>query len=244
MGESYRYLKFRKVNEHLIESLVNRTIFFSSPNKLNDPFDCRIVLDGAFKRATRSTTGRHLQLYEKLLKHRNKLKILQDTLQDVGICSFSIDIDSIISNHILWSHYAEKHRGVCLIYSFDDDFIRDENNGIIGRSQVTYGDDKLTNWLIGFKDKTRCFPEEFTKIYWTVKSHVWEYEKEVRLVRNATGVLTIPSGSIEQICFGLDTPPEQIALIQKLAADYAGCRSFARMVPEDSDFGMRLEKME
>jgi hypothetical protein len=49
--ESFVLYRFRKIEKHLIESLVSQTLYFAKPEQLNDPFDCQIDLKGALKRA-------------------------------------------------------------------------------------------------------------------------------------------------------------------------------------------------
>ena len=49
-NEDFLCFKFRAINKHLIESLVNPSLYFARPDTLNDPFDCRLDLRGTFKR--------------------------------------------------------------------------------------------------------------------------------------------------------------------------------------------------
>ncbi len=37
-----KLFKFRSINKNFIDSLVMGTIYFSTPKRLNDPFDCKI----------------------------------------------------------------------------------------------------------------------------------------------------------------------------------------------------------
>jgi hypothetical protein len=44
-------------------------------------------------------------------------------LQKVGVCSFSLSLDKPLCTSALWSHYADGHRGVCLLYRFPESFL-------------------------------------------------------------------------------------------------------------------------
>jgi hypothetical protein len=39
---NYHLFKFRDIDKYTIDSLIKGTIFFSPPEKLNDPFDCNL----------------------------------------------------------------------------------------------------------------------------------------------------------------------------------------------------------
>ncbi|MES2356693.1 MAG: hypothetical protein V4568_20305, partial [Pseudomonadota bacterium] len=84
---------------------------------------------------------------------------------------------------------------------------------------------------------------ELTKIYLTAKNPAWIYEKEARIIRSEHGVLDIPHGFLEQICFGLRTPSNDIDVITKLAREYCGCNKFFRIIHDESDFGITTEEL-
>src|SRR6266487_4604824 len=100
----YRYFKFRTINKHLIESLVNSRLFFAKLSELNDPFDCRLDLGKSFARAASSATGtRKAWLQSGLNDGQKFIKDWQASFENFGICSFSLDLNSTI----MWSHYAD-----------------------------------------------------------------------------------------------------------------------------------------
>jgi len=239
MSESadYRYFKYRTVNKRLIESLVGSHLHFSKPDKLNDPFDCRLDLRGSFFRAGSSATGRRRTWLESALNQGEKFfETCEQTFANLGICSFSLDLLATL----MWSHYADEHRGVCLLYRFPESFFLDAKNNIFGVDKVRYCDDSLTDWLTNDAPMELIkFLSEFPKIYLTAKSPAWRYEGEARVIRTDEGLLNIPCGFLEQVCFGLRTPQADIELVMKLATDYCGCKQFCRIVrDQNSDFGI------
>ncbi len=156
-GPDYLYFKFRSINKHLIESLVNSSLYFARPDELNDPFDCRPDLRKSLLRAASLATGR-------------QKSFLQSALND--------------------------------------------------------GQKFIESWKARF--------ESFG---------IWIYEHEARIIRGQHGLLNIPSGSLEQVCFGLDTPESDIDLVAKLASEHCGCKSFCRIIREDRDFGIAAKEI-
>ena len=108
---------------------------------------------------------------------------------------------------------------------------------LFGLDKVNYDADTLMKFLKNAPMEMFRFFEELMKIYLMTKSPAWGYEQEVRIIRGKHGVLDIPSEFMEQVCFGLRTPPAEVDLIMKLAKKYCGCKKFCRMERDGSDFG-------
>jgi hypothetical protein len=241
MSSDYLYFKFRPINKHLVESLVSPSLYFAKPDTLNDPFDCRLDLRSSFTRATLSATGRRKEWLRGTLDDRTFFKTCERKLPNVGVCSFSLDSNSAL----LWSHYADDHKGVCLLYRFPESFILDPTNQIIGADKVKYTSDALTKWLKNAPMNSSSLDREIEliKIYLTTKSPSWRYEKEARIIRCEHGLLNISGKYLAQVCFGLQTPQADIGLVSTLAREYCGCTQFCRMVRDESDFGFSMKEI-
>lgn len=46
--------RFRRIDKNLLQSLVNSELCFSRPDRLNDPFDCRVSIFDSLDRAIHS----------------------------------------------------------------------------------------------------------------------------------------------------------------------------------------------
>ena len=242
MDDDYLYFKFRKIDKHLIESLVSRELYFAKPDTLNDPFDCRLDLEKSFTHAASSATDAQATKLKEALSSPKLLKQWETQFSSVGICSFSLCSDETL----LWSHYADQHKGVCLLYRFSQLFLIDSKNRILGVSKVAYENDRLTEWLKSAsldQNDPDNFRNELTKIYLTAKSPAWKYEKEARIIRFDPGPFPVPHGCLEQICFGLETPRTDVDLVTKLAMSYHKGIKFCRMIRNESDFGIRMHVM-
>lgn len=235
MSEDHLYYKFRAIDKHLIESLVKRNLYFATPDTLNDPFDCQLDLDKSFKRAALSAKGERKDFLEKVLEKTTFAEDWKMLFEKIGICSFSLDQNETL----LWSHYADEHKGLCLLYRFPKNFLEDSKE--IRAEKVRYEHDALTDWLkTAAPLDMNSIVEGLVNTYVTSKSPAWDFEKEVRIIRSEHGPFHIPFGYLEQVCFGLRTPQADIDLITKLAKEYSGCIKFRKMIhDEESDFGMR-----
>lgn len=242
----YRYFKFRSINKYLIESLVNSQLYFAKPGQLNDPFDCQLDLKKSISRAASFLSpGNRKKFMESALNHGERfVEEWKKKFENFGICSFSLEMSDSKGSPLMWSHYADQHRGVCLLYRFPASFFEDQKSQIFGVDKVKYDDDSLTNWL---KDEAplemKGFVIGLAKIYLTAKAPAWEYEREARVIRMEHGLLDIPREYLEQICFGLGTQKTDIDFVTKLASQHCGCRNFCRIVRGENDFGISVEAM-
>jgi hypothetical protein len=196
MSEPYTLMKFRPVNKYLLDSLVKSQLFFASPARLNDPFDCRVDLKKALQNAIDQSSSKEKENLSKLIKMEGFFNKLGKDVGNCGICSFSLEL----LNSLLWSHYADGHKGICLTYRFDESYIIDPSNEIIGIADVKYETNPLTEW---FKIKANELPnlkfdnffEEIIKTILTIKDDCWGHEKEIRIIRKAEGTLELQKNS-------------------------------------------------
>ena len=234
----YSYFKFRAINKHLVESLATPSWYFSTPAALNDPFDCRLNLKRYLENAVSSTSGR-TQLNLRSIIENPGYQDWDQKFQNVGVCSFSLTPDETL----LWSHYADQHRGVCLLYNIPASFLLDKGNRIIGVDKITYGDEKMMECLTTLTGDAYKFTEVLIKTYLTTKSPSWRYEAEARIIREVDGLLQIPGHFLEQVCFGLRTESVDIDLVTKLARRYCGCLKFSKMARDASNFGLEMKEL-
>jgi hypothetical protein len=246
----YRY---RTVNKHLIDAIVNQRLYFSLPSSLNDPFDCCVKLETVFERAVASTTGRRSVLLSMYLNNKKFFSNWRSTIDSWAVCCFS----QTINETLLWAHYADGHKGVCLEYTFaGTDFAQGGNGNFkVGMmDNVEYKPQRLTELLLSTPldeldisngPENEKFKVELVRRYIFTKSTEWQYEKESRFMRGQSGLYKpdIDRPLITKICFGLRTPPEDIALITKLASNYSTGTRFTQMVKDGAEFEFREEEL-
>ncbi len=241
MSDSYKLFKFRRIDKNLAMSLTNGGIWCAKPETLNDPFDCQIDLRKSFANAAARSTGSRRELLLHIFNAANLIEDWTKKFKSAGVCAFSFSNQ----NSLMWSHYAENHKGVCLLYKFPESYFNDPANKIIGVSKVTYGNNILTEWL-GATDliaDTDNFRSELTKVYLTSKSELWAYEDEVRILSFSEGLLKLPAGSLVQVCFGLQTPKADIDFVVGLASRFSGISDFYQMERGPNDFGLQAKQL-
>jgi hypothetical protein len=120
--------------------------------------------------------------------------------RDIGICCFS---KSPLKT-LMWSHYADHHRGVCLGFRFSDELPQS-----LMQFPVRYVNELTSSNL---------FEKPFlTIVNWLfTKSHVWEYEEEVRIaLMNNNGLVPFHTSSLSEVYYGLRLSPENISNIKQ-----------------------------
>lgn len=240
LREEYLAYKFRKIDHHFIASIENSQLYFSSPKDLNDPFDCQIEVLAALRKAVSQTTGLAQRNLEQLVTFLPAFfEDFQNRLRNVGICAFAGEI----INPLLWAHYADGHKGVCLLYRFPGSFVANERNDFIGFSDVNYSTDPLTTWFRSIALKLpqmgfEVFRNELLFTVTTIKDKCWSYEKEGRLIKNGAGTLEVERSFLIQVCFGINCSSADMAMLKDLLRVYGYKVTFGKADKKKGDFGI------
>jgi hypothetical protein len=216
-------------NENHIQSLKEKYIFIPSPIEFNDPFDCKMPMDFesvaddiylqrlfAQKIAILAKTpqSKFEELVEKILssgKLRNKdflLKMeqiqIEEMSKDLGV--FCLSKES--NNLLLWSHYANSHKGFCVGY-----------NPIEIHKALGYPTMGPVNYcnvypLVSSVEN----PEKTSYIQVFHKSIDWYYEKEYRYIKYnfANKKISIPKEAIKEIYLGSMISEDDRRLIEEI----------------------------
>ena len=192
---------------------------------MNDPYDTLLLKWGDFMK------GR---------KHKPHIQPFCNALESYRIRSFSHlsskDGEEMVSNILMWSHYADQHYGFCVQYKFSDDFLKvTEERRTVRMHEIQYQP----------KDEPLNLNLEEGSIDTTVglctKQHQWEYENEARLIAYEPDVdgafhsIPLDEGShIEKIYFGYRCPDKHIETIKKILSNQSQIK-FCQMQssPED-----------
>jgi len=214
--------KYSRLDEYFFQHLIKNELWFSKPPEFNDPYDCNICFalkplenQRQFKQKYydyRSLRNKNIEgLSEKeilklmkpeieLINENKLIKDAKNQVNETGICCFS----ATNNNLLMWSHYSDAHKGVCVGYSVDR--LKEVFSNIY---RVKYGK-KFP--LVKFK--VNSFAEVPKKIM-THKSIDWKYEKEIRIIHQS-GLHSFKRKAIKEIIFGLNTPISQIKSIMAL----------------------------
>lgn len=247
----YKYCSL-EVGELIISS---QLLKFNNPSFFNDPFDCDInllefdfsdccdeVLDDIEKSkviAFEEFSGIPEHILEKSYNEtmsksfieRNYKEIQIDKIEKSSISCFSLNP----SNMTMWSHYADKHKGVCLVFDVGIDcFLEDESLwNRINMNMVRYDDLKPVNYL---KSK-----QEGINNLFFLKSKEWAYEEEWRIfiLEENLRYLKFKKTFLKGVIFGANVKDVEISKFQKTIS-FSGFKhlSLARLRKENLKLGL------
>ncbi len=252
----YKFHKFSTIDKNLIGSLVEGYLYFAKPGKLNDPFDSRLDIRKAMNKAMETAMDSHsrfgLDRLKILINDGENFELREKAMHEWGVCSFSKALKSD-KEPLMWSHYSDDHRGIRILYEIPYQFIIDNTNAdnILVTSAVKYDIDPLINWFIRFANSEEEIDDGFAVniindillLSLTSKNTCWDYENEMRIIRKIPGKFNIPKSFVKQICFGLHTPDEDIALVREIVGNYEHEVKLCRVVRAESDFGIDYKEI-
>jgi hypothetical protein len=201
----YRSLKTKNDKLHTGRILTHNEIYFAKYTEFNDPFDCRLHVSAKVPFEVHKKKFRELNpdLSESKVDAQTRADLHPDSItkrekkiradlhrinKKAGIFSMS----AIRDNLLMWSHYADSHRGICLEFEVT-------NGKLFGcdLSEVIYQET--------YPKLTVCdeINFEFVKTYMTTKSFDWSHEKEWRIIIDKkTGCQVFPSDELSGVILG------------------------------------------
>lgn len=170
---------------------------------------------------------------------------IQKSIKDVGVCSFSL----VLEKSLLWSHYANGHKGPCLTYEIPFQYFFEpskKNDGAI--LPVDYGENPLTEWFIKnapekVKMNTKKFSNGLVGRVLSIKAKDYEYEKEARIICGKEGAYHIPKEFLKQVCFGMNASESDIGLIKQIIDNAEYSVEYYRIERNELDFGIKTMKI-
>jgi len=212
--------------EYLEALLLRGEIMFSRPSDFNDPFDVypnqfHEVPEHeipSFRNATYDTINAAVQAVLSV---------------DIGVACFTPRPD----NHLMWSHYGDRHRGVCV--GFRREVLSDNAPTRSGGEPLYHGPTK-----VNYTDRRSVSTQEV--IHW--KSDIWSYEEEERLVTDSLrdgeggpGVGTVPNEAIAEIVLGARVSKGNVDKVCELLSAHRPDVVLKCIVPEPQTYGLAVE---
>lgn len=219
-----KLFKYRAFNRYSISMLINKEIYFASPDELNDPYDCQIDISQSLNIAIENASPEIKQELSKYLKVKNLLQEINDDAKASGVFSLS----GKPSYMKMWTHYASNHTGFCVGFQLSDRFLKyNEQEKIIGTSPVHYS---KGNPFIEFFEKLVATSEKpkYEEFWVTLlnlsliaKSETWREEEECRITRAEPGLVSFSPSEIKEITFGSNMPLENRKTIKNIVTGSA-----------------------
>ena len=226
--------KYRSFNNYGLQILTNCEIYFSSPEELNDPLECQFKCLPAAEEIKRRLTKAELDIFDELSGKKyyergtnNAVPIFQaieNKTKQSGIFSLSRTNEE----PLMWSHYADGHRGFCIGFSrsYFEDLIANswQNLSIVGGSDVEYSAspkylDIIIEYIKNYRPTENRFDDLIKQVLISIintKSDKWCYEEEYRMVRFSKGLLKFQPEAIKEIIIGQKTNSSDKTMLSKI----------------------------
>ena len=189
-----KFYKYRPFDDYTKALLLSGEAYFSRPADLNDPFECvppsipepnaqqvRKWMEFSAMRTT--ATGKcSKQLADLAISTSKKFDddtarrfvraVIDSVTRDITHNSSMYCLTSVNDSSLMFAHYADGHRGICVEYEFTLDYFLGNPNVVTYTDQIAsvdFWDDDLFDGPL-LTEKTI-----FTK------ARCWEYEKEWRI---------------------------------------------------------------
>ncbi len=239
----YRSLskKHRDNTKHII---VENTIYFPTFNQFNDPFDCdlhiRISTDEAKVReklvklnpkASSKEIERMVQEVSNLDPEERQRNLQQGIRNEMAKCGIFC-LSSVPDNLLMWSHYADSHKGVCVGFKVNDDYlfgceltkVQYQDN----YPELSTANDITSGWVSN---------------YLSTKSNDWCHEQEYRIVYHSPGTCSYPREDLNCVILGAKIEPEMKNAVIDWIRPYAGQVQLFKARLHHSEFKIVFDKV-
>lgn len=178
--------KYRNIDINTLNLLTEEKVKISNFNYFNDPADPIIKL----------------QIKE--------LPEIKDMINKIKICSLSSEYD----NFLMWSHYANEHKGICIAYDISK--IKEYNKTILKKVIYTKKIQIHKPYNHIFENPILNEEKNFISLFY-LKHKNWKYEKEYRIITYEDyDFINLP---IKAIYFGMNADINHINLVKNFIKD-------------------------
>jgi Protein of unknown function (DUF2971) len=209
--------KYQTLSAYSLASLVNGTVWLAKPKSFNDPFDCALTLDRSrYKESVMHAITVAMERAKPLgLKRKQLVDIwpgdkeafeefrdnLKNLFQEIGILCLS----EVPNSMLMWSHYANHHRGFCVEYDFNA-----SSQLRMLADKVQYSDEIPSLTAADFDGPNK---EKATDSLWLTKASCWSYEQEWRVMMTHGDRAYQAPSSIQSVTFGARMPEADRTMI-------------------------------
>ena len=159
-------------------------------------------------------------------KWKKELKAIDEQLEKNGVFTLSESNNNIL----LWSHYADGHRGFCI------EFVRDPDNQL-GNYEIT----RRVQYRIDYPIINPIKDDAFGNLKFFTKASDWAYEREWRLVYDEGDIEeSLRDADISAIIFGLKMAESHKEVIRKVTSDLPNIK-YRQAVKVPDRFELEIE---
>ena len=204
------------ISENFNKLIRNSELWFATPTSFNDPFDCQINdntnwTDESIRNYLRKINTDHnmqINIEENIIKNKENPQYFKNlftnsfksTVANQGVACF---VASPL-NMLMWAHYSLGFTGVCLKFDTTKDFdLFEFTFPVIYRDHYPKYD-----FIKNEKDTVK-------EIILT-KAKFWEYENEIRVLKENFGAYRFKKDCLKEIIFGCKTEVSKINEIKTI----------------------------
>jgi hypothetical protein len=185
-----RLYRYQPINKYTLINLSKRSNWSADPLQFNDPFEFALKSEWYLNDENIMTL-----LTPEKIKSR---EVIRKFLLNCGVISYS----SNIGDKLLWSHYGDFHRGMCLSFDFSDKQL----------SEIVKVKYQKQIHDFQFSENIRQMDSSTMETILT-KSTEWEYENEWRVVLPTKNEHYKYLGNLTGISFGCKCAIEDIEMV-------------------------------
>lgn len=259
--------KYRRFNVQTLRLITEAEIFYAQPRTFNDLMDCdptievdvdrealeKLLFRQLAMRRNQQEAGDmilHLRHLADQYRYEDGKADLEDYLigllagevkdeldAELGQCGV-LSLSASWSSALLWSHYADEHRGICIEYETGD---HDHPHlaKVDYRAPRAVKASDLLRWKL--KDDTRA-ADKVRRTYFYAKSREWQYEREWRDIQADSGVKGVPF-QMTGILFGMRCDLSAIKAVVKLLTGEKQIKLWS-VLAKESGFALRRAPFE
>lgn len=236
-----RYIyKYQRIDPATsLSGLKENYLWFSKYEDFNDPFDCKIALRDNYNPSeirnflSKFKWGESVSLDNMVSHYANNPSQLcclmvnsinQYLTESVRICCFTKNP----KNLLMWSHYADSHRGMVLEF----DVLQDID--VFEKMTTMYyrKDFPIENWMNG----------NFLISLIASKALCWKYEEELRLIKInfQNNKVNFKKNALRSVIFGCKTNKAEMKLVQDSLNNYSNI-SFKKCIQHPKKYELIIQ---
>lgn len=215
----------------ILESKINLKKYKEYKDLLQVYFSGHLFEEDLYANEIENKNEKLIELYTFYVDRSNYEKLLNHNIEFLQIKMYYDFIFLTIDNQnfgvscgstnprcpLMWGHYANNHKGVCIKYEFGNKEIQNislDKKVKLEVLKVKYSDMPIDIFNYSSKELKNLKFEILSNKY-----SKWNYENEIRLVNQGKGLLKIKRSSIKEVIFGCkSTPKERYSIIKLLAS--------------------------
>lgn len=249
----YRHLQGNGL-EVVRDALLNGRFKFSAPNDFNDPFDCLPIysyegttedfearflerLEGDPDREQKIETFRNLQRKHPEVWQQKREEMCRNLASQMASETGVFSLAGVPDDILMWSHYADCHKGVCLRFS------EAASPGIFSIAYpIHYAKERP---VVDIIRDTRWAKVEKALL---TKSEHWSYEREWRMIAASVGdaadpgpgIRTLPTKAVDAVILGAKMAPDSEAAVRDIVNARTVPTTILRAEIDPQAYGLRI----